>query len=196
MNRLAFLALPLLLAACASKPPPPPPVESSAINDCALLSAIGREHYSLTRDDPPLRVKLNGEDLAWTPSCDWQAMGFNLVPAPAGATPTTGADASMGLVEFSRPHYDSGGALVRVSIARAPAALTKEQCRVQPVGGASDGWKVTECKPDTRIIVNAPRPSDATPENIDSLRTPSSVPPPEIQGSGGIEQRDTRNQPR
>jgi hypothetical protein len=162
---LLLLASPVafLTAACAHKAEPVPVVAISSINDCALIAAIGREHYKFAPTDAVRRIKLNGEDLRWTPGCDWKALGFNLVDLPA-----TGAASgpAMPQIEFHRPHYDSNGAEVRVVLEASPGAETKELCRVTPAGEA---WQVAKCEPDPKAFgpkAAAPKPSDATPEKL------------------------------
>jgi hypothetical protein len=131
-------------------------------DDCALIGALGKDHYKFTRDDPPLRVRLNGEDLPWRPSCDFPAMGFNLVvvSGPEGLAATQG----MGEVTFTRPRYDAQGALVRTSMARAPGSEVRELCRVEH---EESGWKVGSCGPDPRETqprAAPPNPADQTPD--------------------------------
>lgn len=162
MKRLFLLAGVLALAACESAPKEVPPKEALFVtDDCALISAIGRERYDLSRDDPPMTVKLNGEDAPWTPSCDWQAAGFNLVEirGPEGEAAT----ASMNRLTFNRPRYDAKGALVRTSLTAA-GATTAVLCRVEH--GAS-GWALESCGPDPKLTQPreaAPTPADQTPD--------------------------------
>jgi hypothetical protein len=168
-NRLAsllVLASPVALlaaTACAHKVETAPVVAISSINDCALIAAIGHDHYKLAPTDPARRIKLNGEDLHWTPGCDWKALGFNLVDLPAGSAD---AAAAMQQIEFHRPHYDSNGAEVRISMEAAPGSETKELCRVRPAG---ERWEVAKCEPDPKAFgpkTAAPKPSDTTPEKL------------------------------
>lgn len=177
MKQLASLLLlaPLALAACSSQPKTAPIVATSAINDCALISAISREHFRFTRNDPPRRIKLNGEDLRWAPGCNWTAMGFNLVEGAAAASDTTLAQ-----VEFFRPHYDSQGAEVRVALAPPSGAEVKELCRLKASG---ESWEVTKCEADPKVNgprAVGPKPSDMTPERLPNT-SPGREPEPPRQ---------------
>lgn len=164
MKRL-FLLVGVLsaAAACESGPEEVPAKEPLFVtDDCALISAIGRERYSLSRDDPPMSVRLNGEDAPWTPGCDWEASGFNLVqvsgPEGEAATP------NMSRLTFNRPRYDDKGALVRTSLT-AGGQTTAVLCRV--VRGGS-GWSVGECGADPKLTqprAAAPTPADQTPDS-------------------------------
>ncbi|MBK8841266.1 MAG: hypothetical protein IPO30_22175 [Hyphomonadaceae bacterium] len=77
MKRLFLLVGFLAAAGCESTPENIPGKEPLFVtDDCALIGAIGRERYDLSRDDPPMTIRLNGEDAPWTPSCDWQDSRF------------------------------------------------------------------------------------------------------------------------
>ncbi|RYD95793.1 MAG: hypothetical protein EOP61_19085 [Sphingomonadales bacterium] len=164
MKRL-FLLVGVLAAAAACESGPEEVAAKEPLfvtDDCALISAIGRERYDLSRDDPPMSVRLNGEDAPWTPGCDWQASGFNLVqvsgPEGEAATP------NMSRLTFNRPRYDDKGALVRTSIT-AGDQTTAVLCRV--VRGGS-GWSVDECGADPKLTqprAVAPTPADQTPDS-------------------------------
>ena len=115
MKRILLLAGFIFAAGCESAPENIPGKEPLFVtDDCALIGAIGRERYDLSRDDPPMTIRLNGEDAPWTPSCDWQTVGFNLVevrgPEGEAATP------NMSRLTFNRPRYDDKGALIRTSL--------------------------------------------------------------------------------
>jgi hypothetical protein len=163
MKRLFLLAGILAIAGCESAPKDVPPKEALFVtDDCALITAIGRERYDLSRDDPPMTVKLNGEDAPWTPSCDWQAAGFNLVEVrgPEGEAAT----ASMNRLTFNRPRYDSRGALIRTSLTAA-GQTTVVLCRVEH---AASGWSLDSCGPDPKLTQpreTAPTPADQTPDS-------------------------------
>jgi hypothetical protein len=164
MKRL-FLLVGVLAATAACESGPEEVAAKEPIfvtDDCALISAIGRERYDLSRDDPPMSIRLNGEDAPWQPSCDWQASGFNLVQiaGPEGEAAT----ANMNRLTFNRPRYDENGALVRTSITAA-GQTTAVLCRV--VHGGS-GWTVGECGPDPKLTqprAAAPTPADQTPDS-------------------------------
>ena len=122
MKRLFLLVGAIVATGCESAPENVPAKEPLFVtDDCALISALGRERYDLSRDDPPMAVRLNGEDAPWTPACDWQAAGFNLVEVrgPEGEAAT----ANMNRLSFSRPRYDINGALMRTSITPSILAL-------------------------------------------------------------------------
>jgi len=170
MKRMFLLAGVLAMAAaCESAPEEVAAKEPFFVtDDCALISAIGRERYDLSRDDPPASVRLNGEDAPWAPGCDWQASGFNLVqvsgPEGEAATP------NMSRITFNRPRYDENGALVRTSITPNGGDTTAVLCRVKR--GAS-GWSIDECGPDPKLTqprAVAPTPADQTPDT--TLTTP------------------------
>lgn len=163
MKRLLLLAGFIAMAGCESGPEEVPAKEPLFVtDDCALISAIGRDRYNLSRDDPPMSVKLNGEDAPWAPSCDWQANGFNLVQisGPEGEAATNG----MNRLTFNRPRYDEDGALIRTSIT-SNNETTAVLCRV--VHGKSGAWSVDSCGPDPKLTQPreaAPSPADQTPD--------------------------------
>ena len=68
MNRLFLAAGLLVLAGCESAPEAVPPKEAAFVtDDCALITAIGREQFKLSADDPQMTITLNGEDAPWRP---------------------------------------------------------------------------------------------------------------------------------
>lgn len=162
MKKLVLAAGLLAIAGCESAPEEIPPKEALFVTeDCALLTAIGRDQYKLSADDPQMSVRLNGEDAPWRPSCDWKSYGFNLVEiaGPEGEAATSG----MNRITFTRPRYDMEGALVRTSITTGDAT-TNALCRVVRNGAA---WLVDSCGPDPRLTrprAAAPSPADQTPD--------------------------------
>src|SRR5262245_51315073 len=78
MTRLLTVLCPVVLAitaaGCGSTKETPPREAQFVTNDCDLIAAIGKERYKLNREDPPRRLRLNGEDAPWKPNCDWQAL--------------------------------------------------------------------------------------------------------------------------
>ncbi len=162
MKRLVFAVGLLALGACEGTPEAVPPKTPLFVtDDCALITAIGREQYKLSRDDAQMALRLNGEDGPWSPGCDWSAAGFNLVEVhgPEGEAAT----ASMDKLTFFRPRYDMLGALVRTAVSTKGETSTA-LCRV--VHGAS-GWTLDGCGPDpklTRPRPAPPSPADQTPE--------------------------------
>lgn len=162
--KLLFLLVGAIVATgCESAPENVPAKEPLFVtDDCALISALGRERYDLSRDDPPMAVRLNGEDAPWTPACDWQAAGFNLVEVrgPEGEAAT----ANMNRLSFSRPRYDINGALMRTSITTA-GSTTAVLCRL---ARGDAGWSVDNCGPDPKLTKPreaAPTPADQTPDS-------------------------------
>ncbi len=183
MKRLFLLVGFLAAAGCESTPEDVPAKEPLFVtDDCALISAIGRERYELSRDDPPMSVQLNGEDAPWTPACDWQASGFNLVDVrgPEGEAATSG----MNRLSFNRPRYDAKGALVRTSVT-AGGATTAVLCRV--VHGDA-GWSVDSCGPDPKLT----KPREAAPSPAD--QTPDSELPTTLEGERPPTARDLNTQ--
>src|SRR5262245_17068315 len=116
MKRFGVLLLPLIAAGCFGGPkkeePPTPP--AFVMDDCALISAVGHDHYKLAAGMPLMRIRLHGEGLAWKPSCNWKAMGFNVVED----TGPESRDATRDLSEiaFWRPRYDVNGVLLRATM--------------------------------------------------------------------------------
>lgn len=172
MTRLLTVLCPLLSAAvvagCGSTKEIPPREALFVTDDCQLIAAIGKERYNFTRDDPPRRLRLNGEDAPWKPGCDWQSLGFNLVevsgPEGVAATP------NMAEVSFNRPRYDAEGAMVRASMTPNGGIADRVLCRLSR---AQTGWAVASCGPDPKDVLPkaaAPSPADATP---DSARLPA-----------------------
>ncbi len=175
MKRLVLLAGAALAAtSCFGGPKEIPPLEAKFVtDDCALIRAIGRDHYKFMRDDPPLRAMMVGEDLVWRPGCDYRSMGFNLteVTGPEGVAATQG----MGEVSFRRPKYDNNGAEMRTSLERAPGTAVRVLCRLTREGNA---WSVETCGPDpkeTQPRPPAPNPADVTPDS--KIPVPADRPP-------------------
>ncbi len=163
MKRLLPVLCVLAVAACNTGPKEVPPTEAQFVtDDCALIAAIGRERYKLSPDDPQMRLRLNGEDAAWQPGCDWQAMGFNVVPisGPEGEAATAGLNE----ITFNRPRYDVDGALVRTSMKAGANPAEGVLCRVTR---GEAGWAIENCGPDPKDVLPraaAPSPADATPD--------------------------------
>ncbi len=189
MTRLLTVLCPALCAAlvagCGSTKEIPPREALFVTDDCQLIAAIAKERYNFTRDDPPRRLRLNGEDAQWRPGCDWQAMGFNLVEVsgPEGVAATAG----MAEVSFNRPRYDVEGALVRTSMAANDAAAAERVlCRLNR---GQSGWDIASCGPDPKDVLPraaAPSPADATPDsarlpvpNRDQIPRDATIPDPD-----------------
>ncbi len=173
MKRLVLSAGLLALCACESGLEDiPAKTPLFVTDDCALLTAVGRDQYKLSRDDPPMSVRLQGEDAPWTPACDWQAAGFNLVEVlgPEGEAAT----ATFNKLTFTRPRYDTLGVLVRTSVT-ANGETTAALCRVVENDGA---WSLESCGPDPKLTQPrpaAPSPADQTPDGRTPV--PLDVPP-------------------
>lgn len=162
MKRLVLSMGVLALCACESGPEEVAAKTPLFVtDDCALITAIGRDQYKLSRDDPQMSIRLNGEDAPWSPACDWSAAGFNLIEirGPEGESAT----ANLARITFNRPRYDALGALVRTSVTQN-GETTTALCRVALEGS---GWALDSCGPDpklTRPRPAAPSPADQTPD--------------------------------
>ena len=111
MKRLFLAAGLLALAGCESAPEAVPPKEAAFVtDDCALISAVGREQYKLSADDPQMTITLNGEDAPWRPGCDWTAAGFNVAEIAGPAVQT--ATPALNILPFHRPLTDPQRPLV------------------------------------------------------------------------------------
>lgn len=179
MKRLVLSVGVLAICACESAPEDVPARTPLFItDDCALIAAIGRDQYKLSRDDPQMTIRLNGEDAPWTPGCDWSANGFNVIEVrgPEGEAAT----ANLPKLTFSRPRYDELGALVRTSLTQG-GATTNMLCRVVSAGAT---WSVESCGPDPKLTQPrpaAPSPADQTPDSRAPL--PTDVPPDALRDS-------------
>jgi len=154
MKRL-LVVLPLLLASACGSAPKPKPVEKPpafAIDDCAIVGAIERDHYKAS-SAAPLATRLNGEGVDWKPTCDWQSLGVKLVDQAAAPTQVT----------INRPRYDKDGVLIRTSIQRGEGH-ENALCRLHRV---EEQWKVLSCGADPKDTLPPPpppSPADATPD--------------------------------
>ncbi len=152
MKRL-LVVLPLLLASACGSAPKVRTVEKPpafAIDDCAVLGAVERDHYQAT-PATPVATRLNGEGVDWTPACDWKALGVNLV------------DKAPTQVVISRPRYDKDGVLIRTSLQKGEGH-ENALCRLHRV---EEQWKVLSCgadPKDTQPPPPPPSPADATPD--------------------------------
>jgi hypothetical protein len=179
MKRLVLSVGILALCACESAPEEiPAKTPLFVTDDCALIAAVGRDQYKLSRDDAQMSLRLNGEDAPWTPSCDWSAAGFNVIEVrgPEGEAAT----ANLPKLTFNRPRYDALGALVRTSLTQG-GETTSALCRVALDGAA---WTLDSCGPDpklTRPRPAAPSPADQTPEGRTPV--PLDAPPDALRDS-------------
>ena len=188
MNRLLTVLCPALCAAlvagCGSTKETPPREALFVTDDCQLIAAVGKERYKFTRDDPPRRLRLNGEDAPWKPGCDWQSLGFNLVEVsgPEGVA----ANPNLAEVSFNRPRYDVDGALVRTSMTPNGGVSERVLCRLNR---GQSGWAVASCGPDPKDVLPraaAPSPADQTPDarvpvpgNRDAIPRDATIPDPD-----------------
>jgi hypothetical protein len=121
------------------------PQAAVASNDCAVLGALARGHYGASRDDPPVRVTLDGADAGsrWVADCDWNALGVNYVLDEGPTTPPELM--SMAHVSFQKPVYDGTGAKVKTSI--TPPDGSAPVVNVCQMYSGVAGWTMGECTP-------------------------------------------------
>jgi len=110
-------------------------------NDCAVMTAVAKEHYKFSADNPAPPLK-GMDEQGWRPACDWSKQGlaftdYNTVPKDADPRKNTQ------WVQFSQPRYDGQGAVIDTSIMHGPLAGMGYECRVR--SGVA-GWTVSECK--------------------------------------------------
>lgn len=139
----------LMLSGCAvsqkpGQPPFPPPTRVEpgfSSNDCAVLSAVIRQHYTFKPDGKPIWLTLDGAESGsrWQTECDWKRLG-NIV-YDAGPTPPPEL-MKLPHLSFQPPRYDAEGALVRTSFTVEPLAGAGYECRVR--SGVA-GWSVSAC---------------------------------------------------
>lgn len=136
-----------LLSACATTAPmpplPPTGVDVSSGQDCAVFSAIAREHYRFAENPPPpLWASVEEEGGGrYVVRCDWARLGVPMggeIYDPDHATP-----GRFSWVRFERPRYLGTRALVATGIMHGPLAGMGYECEV--VSGIA-GWTVTGCR--------------------------------------------------
>lgn len=145
---IAGLALTTMISACATPAPMPggqpggePQVGSG--DDCAVIAAIGKEHYRFNAADnvpPPLWLDADGSD--WAPRCDWARYGLDF-PTKHDPNRPPAAGERLRWVQFKQPRYDGAGAVVETAIMHGPLAGMGYECRVR---SGFAGWTVQECK--------------------------------------------------
>lgn len=135
-----LIAATALLGACATPPPGPdgPPMAGNG-DDCAVIAAIGKEHYRFnTADNRPPPIRFEGD---FAPRCDWSRHGLAFEPWDPDASGDPRERVRW--VSFARPVYDSGGAVVETGIMHGPLAGMGYECRVH---SGFAGWTVGECR--------------------------------------------------
>ncbi len=145
----------MLLWACASTILPPKTVPAPTAspvpadgNDCAVMAAVAKGHYSASRDDPPVRATLDGAIAGqrWIADCDWTTLGDNWVLDEGPTTPPE--QMRMAHVGFQRPRYGAQGALAITRIS-PPGATPSSGDLVSECRGFSGivSWTAGECQP-------------------------------------------------
>ncbi|MBX9576534.1 MAG: hypothetical protein K2X07_12955 [Caulobacteraceae bacterium] len=106
-------------------------------NDCAVIAAVAKEHYGFGADGPyPVRFS---DD--YSPACDWGQYGLAFVtPDPV---PPRDRENWPGWVSFSRPSYDSQGAVLDTDRVGGVFAGEGVRCRLR---SGFAGWTVTDCE--------------------------------------------------
>lgn len=145
MRRSIGLGLATMLAGCApvAAPESGGVVQAGTGDDCAVIAAIGREHYRFNTTDnvpPPLWLDAEGSD--WAPRCDWTRYGLTF-PEVHDPDLTRARGERIRWVQFKRPRYDGRGAVVETAIMHGPLAGMGNECRVR---SGFAGWTVSECK--------------------------------------------------
>lgn len=144
-NLIALGASALVACACAAIPPASDSVSAPTAmplsNDCAVITALAKEHYKFGPDNAPPPLKPGGDE-GWTPHCDFSAHGFTFTDY---VQPMPGADPRQSLkwVAFQKPSYDGTGAVVLTEIMHGPLAGIGYECRLH---SGFAGWTVGECK--------------------------------------------------
>lgn len=132
------------LTACATPAAPDGgSVAAGSGDDCAVIAAIGKEHFRFnTTDNVPPPLWLDAAGSSWAPQCDWARYGlsFPAIHDPK-RPPATGE--RLRWVQFKQPRYDGQGAVVEAAIMHGPLAGMGYECRVR---SGFAGWTVQECK--------------------------------------------------
>lgn len=134
----------LLVSACAtSAPSQGGPQSAGSGDDCAVIAAIGKEHFRFNTTDnvpPPLWLDADGSN--WAPRCDWSRYGLSFPTIHDPNRPTAPGE-RVRWVQFKQPRYDGQGTLVEAAIMHGPLAGMGYECRVR---SGFAGWTVQECK--------------------------------------------------
>lgn len=138
----------LLVSACATPAPlpggePGGGPQAGSGDDCAVIAAIGKEHYRFNAaDNVPPPLWLDAARSNWAPQCDWARHGLSFPTRhDPNRPPATGE--RIRWVQFKQPRYDGAGAVVETSIMHGPLAGMGYECRVR---SGFAGWTVEECK--------------------------------------------------
>lgn len=137
----ALLASTALLGACATpkQPGPDGPPTGGDGDDCAVITAIAKEHYRFNdTDNRPLPIRFEGD---YAPRCDWSRYGLAFQPYDPDAPGDPRERVRW--VSFARPVYDGRGAVVATGVMHGPLAGMGYECRVH---SGFAGWTVGECR--------------------------------------------------
>src|SRR5690349_3311653 len=162
MKRIGVLLLPLVAAGCFGGPKEKMEVitpPAFVMDDCALISTVGHDHYKLGAGMPQMRLRLHGEGLPWKPPCNWQALGFNVVEDTGPESRE--ATKSLSEIAFWRPRYDVNGVLVRATVTPPAGQEDIALCRLVRTDAT---WTIQSCGEDKRAAAPPPSPTDATPD--------------------------------
>ncbi len=131
MRSQTLIAAALVLAACGTTATP---TQDTSVadngNDCAVITAVLRDHYGFGTEKPAPPVRLVS---GFQPRCDWDRMGVTL------AEP----DSYRGLT-FDRPKYTRSGSTIETSLVYGPLAGSGYVCSLR---SGFAGWTVVgECQ--------------------------------------------------
>ncbi|RZJ96665.1 MAG: hypothetical protein EON88_06435 [Brevundimonas sp.] len=140
---ISSAAAALAVAACATPGEPAPPPMADNGNDCAVIAAVAKQHYTFnTTNRLPPPLWLDGEGSGWAPRCDWSRYGLSF---PRTFDPNASHQGErVQWVSFKRPRYDGQGATIEAGILHGPLAGMGVECRV--VSGFA-GWTLAgQCR--------------------------------------------------
>lgn len=132
------------LTACATPAAPDGgSVAAGSGDDCAVIAAIGKEHFRFnTTDNVPPPLWLDAAGSSWAPQCDWARYGLSFPTLHDPKRPPATGE-RIRWVQFKQPRYDGQGAMVEAAIMHGPLAGMGYECRVR---SGFAGWTVQECK--------------------------------------------------
>jgi len=145
--RAAVAALTLTLgavAACAAAPGAPAARNVSDARDCAVMTAVLRQHYEISagsrmhiqRGDPR-----TDDPVAFRITCDFAAAGAPLADYDYSHAPD--AHGYQGWIGFQKPRFDRGGrATIETGAVAGPLAGSGARCILSRTGA---GWRVDAC---------------------------------------------------
>jgi hypothetical protein len=142
--RMVFLAALAWLGACATSAGPPAAANASDARDCAVMSAVLKQHYKI---EPGSRLHIQRGDPGARPdypiTCDFKAAGIAIEDYDYGRKATSRED-FQGWVSFSRPHYPAAtSAIVETGYLLGPLAGAGRTCTLRRAGA---GWIVETCE--------------------------------------------------